>query len=198
MKLNKKILLIIFILFIFFTLNFTNNTFAVLDVTTDEKVVTFPDLPEEILNCKNIIILEANTNESGTNYWLFGTNADDFYYNTSEILFYMVTGDDPSITMWSKGSSITNRPLKEHLKLYPDNSNKFIYTNNPILDSDGSLVFQGAPLTTTVLPEIMEQVEMKEVTAEILGVLPIVLIILVSLIAFWKGLSLLSRILHKS
>lgn len=73
----------------------------------------------------------------------------------------------------------------------------FMYSNTDIKDVDGSLVFQGAPQATH-LAQIVEQAKPEKTMEEIVGILPVVLITLVSLIALWKGLQAILRILYRA
>lgn len=50
----------------------------------------------------------------------------------------------------------------------------------------------------TILAEIVEQAETEKIMAEILGILPILMIILVSIIAIWKAIKLLKNVIKTS
>ena len=68
-------------------------------------------------------------------------------------------------------------------------------SSHDIYDIEGNLVFQGAPLPTH-LAQVVEQGKPKEVMKEVLGILPVMMIILVSLIAFSIGLRHLFKLLR--
>lgn len=77
------------------------------------------------------------------------------------------------------------------------------YSSVDIYDSDNNVLFQGAsqPVEETnqvVLAEIVEPMEMDKTLAEILGILPIVIVVIVSLIAIRKAIAFLRTLLHRS
>ena len=80
-----------------------------------------------------------------------------------------------------------------------DSVDQIVFSSCDILNSDGEVVFQKTPVgvQSTLVP-IVQQAPLEETTKEIVGILPIVLIILVGLIGLRKGLALLSQTLHKA
>ncbi len=74
---------------------------------------------------------------------------------------------------------------------------EFLYSNCDIKDPfNGKVVFQPTP--AVVLAPIAQEAPLEGIVQEIVGILPIVLIILVGLIGLRKGLALLSQTLHKA
>lgn len=76
----------------------------------------------------------------------------------------------------------------------------FMYSNTDVKDVDGSLVFQGAPQVPEITKALVEQTKQVGMSPmeQIKTILPVVLITIVSLIAFWKGLCLVRRILSQA
>lgn len=81
-----------------------------------------------------------------------------------------------------------------------NNYSELYYTSINIYDSErNNVVFQPAPqVETTILAPIVEQVETNQVTAEIVGILPIILVLLVSILAIYKAIRLLRNVLKTS
>lgn len=79
---------------------------------------------------------------------------------------------------------------------YFENGN-FSYSNYDIKDTDGNVVFQGAPQGTQ-LSQIVEQAETEKTLAEIIAILPMILVIIVGLIGLRKALAFLQKLLRKS
>lgn len=74
-----------------------------------------------------------------------------------------------------------------------------IYSSHDVLDSSGNVVFQKAsqPVQGT-LAKIVEKQETNKVMEEILGILPVIIVVLVGLIAIRKAIAFLAHLLHQS
>ena len=73
--------------------------------------------------------------------------------------------------------------------------------NFNVLDESNNILFQGASQpaeTQVVLAEIVENQETNKVMEEIMGILPIVIVVIVSLIAIRKAIAFLRTLLHRS
>lgn len=76
---------------------------------------------------------------------------------------------------------------------------EIVYSNYDILDENGEVVFQQPPqVQETTLAPIVEGVEAKKTLAEVVGILPVVLVVVVGLMAIRKALKFLKRTLIKT
>ena len=78
--------------------------------------------------------------------------------------------------------------------LYPNNS----YTFFDLKDSQGNVVFQAPSQTRTIVASQVGEVEMNRTLQEILGILPVVVVVLVGLIAIRKGILFLMARMKKA
>lgn len=65
-------------------------------------------------------------------------------------------------------------------------------------DDNSQIFFPKTPLENGIVAQAVEQVEMSQVQAEILGILPMTLVVLVSLVGLRKALKMLETFLHRS
>ena len=75
------------------------------------------------------------------------------------------------------------------------------FTSNDILDNNGNVVFQAPPQvqeTQAIIAEQVGEVEMNKTLQEILGILPVVIVVLVGLIAIRKGIQFLMARMKKA
>ena len=80
-------------------------------------------------------------------------------------------------------------------------ANQEAFTNFDILDNNGNVVFQAPPQVQETQAIIVEQVgelEMNRTLSEILGILPIVIVVIVGLIAIRKGIIFLMARMKKA
>lgn len=77
-------------------------------------------------------------------------------------------------------------------------SDFFSYSNFDILDEYGNLVFQAPSQTQTIVASQVGEVEMNKTLQEILGILPVVVVVLVGLIAIRKGIIFLMARMKKA
>lgn len=74
----------------------------------------------------------------------------------------------------------------------------FLASNYDILDENGEVVFQQPPqVQETTLAPIVEGVETKKTLAEVVGILPIILVVVVGLLAMRKAIRFLMRTLKQ-
>ena len=137
----------------------------------------------------------------------FASSGDDYYNvrNSVNTTFYFETFDYryPSILQ-----GLTTKTLSDYSNSSSDTglyvggfqltSDSILFLNFDIYDfnNQDELVFQGAP-QPTLLAGIVEQQEMKPLQ-EILGILPVVIVVLVSLIAIRKGILFLMARMKKA
>lgn len=65
-------------------------------------------------------------------------------------------------------------------------------------DDKSQIFFPKTPLENGIVAQAVEKVEMSQVQAEILGILPMILVVLVSLVGLRKGLKMLETFLRQS
>ena len=71
----------------------------------------------------------------------------------------------------------------------PDST--FLYANHDIYDFESNLVFQQPPMVQPIIASQVEGVEMDKTLAEIMGILPVILVVIVGLIAIRKAIQFL-------
>ena len=211
--LKNKIFIIIFSLFILCTLN--SKVFA-----SSEKSVEFNDntyyysLPE---GCVNYIIAY----DSDTSFLLFYTKDNEGVFN------YGIRGSYPSVQYYTdKSFSSTKKYYRTYTKTYPitqSDGRKFIdfansntlreyetfsnclglvYSTVDVYDMNDSnkVVFQPAPveITQVLLEETTKAGIMNQIKTMIVGFLKYLIVLVVSVIAFYKGWKFLSTQLRKA
>ena len=110
--------------------------------------------------------------------------------NPVVFLTYQYNSSDDVFSHYSDGASSGYRTFVDVTVLA---------SNYDVLDQNGKVVFQKTPVgVQPTLAPIVQQVPLEETIKEIVGILPIVLIILVGLIGLRKALALLSQTLHNA
>lgn len=197
--LNNKFNLII-ILLVAIVLGFSNSVFANYDFTYNDNTYSL-DIENIITNFNNYdyhFIYQENSNRI---YIILFSTKPTLYRNGSNLCFnasrmYCLNLDyyynDPMNLFKSEISDPRG---------YIIDTNWFYYCDFDFLDPNGNVVFQRAPQEQaqelTLVP-IVEQAEMEKTMAEILGILPLVVSLLVSIIAIRKAISFLRNVLKTS
>ena len=185
MKTKISFILLIFIAFIAI---FNSKCFADFEfISSDGNTYTIGDLPFDTETYPYYIILD----ESGSNRYKIIFSRVPFIANSSNGRVWTSNNSSCSNILYFKNSNSYN------------NSYGTSYTSHDILDSNGNVVFQVArqPVEETsqvVLAEIVENQEANKVMEEILGILPVIIIVLVSLIGLRKSFSFLKNLLKQS
>ena len=188
----KKVFLIYLLPIVFMFVLFSNSKcFA--SIVIDENTV-YPDVPSQYSDM-NFVILVSGDNK---NLLLFDDLKGNPFIEGNNIRFknskdeygtmhwFMMSGDHTD--NWSFMSDTTF--------LGSISSSKFLYSTVNIMESsDSDKVFFKPPQT---LAPVVATIKMKTVLQEILGILPIMIIVLVGLIGLRKGLALLFLILRQS
>lgn len=78
-----------------------------------------------------------------------------------------------------------------------DDSPDFKFTTKNVSDASTNDVFF-SPITNLILPNVMKEIQMKEVLATVVGLIPLALGLMVSYLGLRKGLALLQTILHRA
>ncbi len=203
----KKFYTLFLLMFIFFSLNITcyasyNST----QISFDEAFETFTN-SEHSGECKYYIYTERVT-DNGSNI------CELFYFNDLSAVPRSYTSV-PDVCIDFIGTFYGFEPpnsfqsYSDRLYLRSDSS---VYTNYPFSDDqlkDITFVdfsskkvaddfFKGPPLQTSIIAEKVEGQEMIKVLQEIVGLLPTILIILVSLVGLRKAWTFLSNVLKAS
>ena len=196
--LNNKFNLII-ILLVAIILGFGSSVFASYEFTYNDVEYSLPDLPRDDTN---FIIL---SNSSYYYVYYFSGDVDNLYfgYEGSDFCAYYYSSNSCSYTLYHLSINSTNwvfersSSFNRGLML----SGSPLYSTFDLKDNNGNVVFQGAPQEQaqelTLVP-IVEQAEMEKTMAEILGILPLVVSLLVSIIAIRKAISFLRNVLKTS
>jgi len=83
-------------------------------------------------------------------------------------------------------------------EFYTYDLSKFVYSC-PLYDFDGNVVFQVAPQEEEpILTQTITSVDFSEVLAEVLAILPILLVVVIGLLALRKAIKLLLQTLHQA
>ena len=184
------------------------------DITINDTIV---NIDNRFSDYKNMVILLGHMGNNSY-YYLYCTNEDIVYKEYSNGYKALVNSLDNS-GIWDRWiTSSSDISSLSSLDFSSSSSNKTctfgsgsIFSVNSIkfskLDiinaNDNSLLFQGAPQEqqttqgTTILVPIVEQQEMKPLQ-EILGILPVVIVVLVGLIAIRKAIQFLMARMKKA
>lgn len=196
---KKKILFSVLLVFaIFFITSFYNVSKATFTITSNTEyfesnsTLTFPDLSEEyneLLKSKPYIFTSYNNK-----YYRFLILTDgSYFYKKNDDLkikgsYYLAYNDGSG---WTYSQDIGDGTSWSF-------NNIFYYHADVYSDVNKSNFFYVTPLIVAQAVQRVGAQEMKQVTKEILAILPMILSVLVSLLAFSKGLNLLLSFLRKS
>lgn len=118
---------------------------------------------------------------------------DGILYNRYFLLDY----EHECNTFTSKG--LSSYSVSEGARIGSFTLDKLVYSNVDIKDPDGNVVFQGASQPTRgTLAKIVKAETMKNPLQEILGILPLTLVVVVSCLGLRKALTWLSTLLKQS
>lgn len=153
-----------------------------------------------------------DTQLSGSKYWcseddenyIIGGSYNNKAFNDYCFLIYNIESGETENTLKAEDIEGTSTISNDGSLLVSFNKDNFIavyrttelYSDNTYTQVSNSSFFQQPPVG--VLAPIVEEAPLGETIKEIVGILPIVLIILVGLIGLRKGLALLSQTLHKA
>lgn len=195
---NKKIFFILLLTFLFLITFFTSNTKAYTVNNIDFGDVPLPDdIP--------VAYVLYQTNYGGDrSYALVYAPISDFSKIMLKELsvgycleFYSKDGNstvsikrcyfNPSTSSWDVPEDI-NKGF---------GFSKALSSNYDIFDNSGNVFFQKAPLLTK-MAQVVQESKPEETLKEIVGILPLILVVVVSLIGLHKALSMLFRLLRQS
>lgn len=211
---NKKILIIALFLILFCLLGYSKS-FASTDI-----IINNISLNEKELNFINNIMRD----NSNYRYYAVITGNDGkkfayFYSSDIELKFYIKEtsfnsgfyalwcNDDKSNTLiynlddfslFASYDSFTTVWIT-----YKDSlSNKVnsLYCNFDVYSDNtyAKVLFQGTPQVQGIVAQQVEEIQLSQAQEEVLGILPMTLVVLVSLVGLQKGLKMLETFLHQS
>lgn len=195
-KIFFSVLLVFILFFIALFTNVSHASFTVTDNTNNTnnpQTYTFADIPDAYIDYFNRGYLIRQYN--GVFYFVL------YRENT---LCYAKNGvmDIKNIVYLSYDKNTQKYDLKSNNTSANGDVADYIYYNGDIYtdENKSDYFFQKPPLLPVVTQAVVKvgALEMKQVTKEILAILPVILSVLVSLLAFSKGLSLLLSFLRKS
>lgn len=196
---KKKILFSVLLVFaIFFITSFYNVSKATFTITSNTEyfesnsTLTFPDLSEEyneLLKSKPYIF----TSYKNKYYRFFILTDGSYFYKDNDKLrikgsYYLAYNEGSG---WTYSQDIGDGTSWSFNTI-------FYYHADVYSDVNKSDFFYVTPLIVAQAVQRVGVQEMKQVTKEILAILPMILSVLVSLLAFSKGLNLLLSFLRKS
>lgn len=202
--LNNKFNLIIILLFAI-VLGFSNSVFASFDISINNDIFTLGDISGynnfyityEFSDNNYYFYLTALNNDFDINNLYYDSNRSSIRFSSSGTRYYYWS--DPHI--YSPDCSWVIKDQNSFNSGYGIYATNIVYSTFDIKDKNGNVVFQGAPQEQaqelTLVP-IVEQVETEKTMAEILGILPLVVSLLVSIIAIKKAISFLRSVLRAS
>lgn len=197
---NKKIF-IVFLLTVTF-LFFINNLycFGYTDPLINSGTISYTLTDEDIEKCESIadgrpFFIATNNSNS---WVVIGSTLDSYFYITDGT-FYCSSGqyyfkDLYSATSLNNMSLVNNGYLKSCETAF-----SYYYTSKDIKKED-DVFFHQSPqgIIATLVEEIQKTGIMGQVMKEILGVLPLIIVVVVSLVGLRKALQMLSMLLHKA
>lgn len=170
---------------------------TILDNNTE---IELPDFPSDYEDFSYYFLSKDNNNNSYTLY----VGDSPFLYCTIEGSNYVLTSIKYytyhlSNNEWTLDFKHLNSSSRDTI---PDNDTySCLFTSHDILDSEGNVVFQ-APTQEVgsqgIIAEQTQGVQMDKTLQEILGILPVVLVVIVGLIAIRKGIVMIKTFLKKS
>lgn len=203
---NKKILIIALFLILFCLLGYSKS-FAAVSYTYNGNKITLPGIPEKE-GYTNYLIYYNNDNPNVVYLKLFPTDLSYYpnvlkannnltlgTYNSSSCAFapsysYKIeTGKD-----WSKESDSGVVGVTSTVTVVACTTD--IYYSDGKQKTDDKPFFQQTP--QVVLAPQVEGIQLSQALEEVLGILPMTIAVLVSLVGLRKGLKMLETFLHQS
>lgn len=202
---NKFYMIIPGVLFIVLLFVMTTGSFANSDITFyNGNTYSLPDFSSYVENKDYCIFYGTNKNMGlqfilvpydSSSYSIKVEKSAGFYSlrlsNRFDIIKYNYYCCSLGSSSWSQGQT------SDYSGYYFNGGIVDFLTTKDIYDQNGDVVFQKAPQATH-LAQVVEQAKPEKTMEEIVGILPVVLITLISLIALWKGLQAISRILYRA
>lgn len=203
---NKKILIISLFLILFCLLGYS-KCFASVSYTYDGNKITLPEVPEKE-GYANYLIYYNNDNLNIVQLKLFPTDLSYYptVYKPNGVLglnTYNSTSNSPAPSYYydvEKGTDWKKTSDSGYIGVI-DSSNIVacttdIYYTDGKQKTDDKPFFQVTP--QVVLAPQVEEIQLSQTLEEVLGILPMTLVVLVSLVGLRKGLKMLVTFLRQS
>lgn len=197
---NKKILFIL-VAFLFCLFVFSGSSKATFDFTYNDTNYSLPDLPSDVSNKDNFLIIQNSVGE----FYLFFTASDYPIYakvfDSSTYYFYPVS--DVYFCLYIFSPSDSQNSWKFHTSQYSKNLlfdvSKFHYFNSDIYTDKNlsDVLFQGAPKKVTEaveIPTIQNPQQIPETIVKVVKmIIPVCLVILATLLI----ISLIQSVIYR-
>lgn len=154
-------------------------------------------------NLSDMIVFKYNTEDY---YWFYFTPSNEYFvFDSYEDGFSTSNSGFPYANYFIDTNS-NDRELKLRTSANSRISNStvsVVYSSYDVFDTNGNVVFQAPPqeqiqATSLVVAPQVEGVQMNKVLQEILGILPVILLVIVGLLAIRKGIQMIMAFLRKS
>ncbi|MCI9063412.1 MAG: hypothetical protein HFJ17_02250 [Clostridia bacterium] len=195
---NKRIKIVLCLLiFVFFILISSSSVFASTFITVDDNTIEIPDYITEKYS-HYFVAKRKETKDGyaffvGNSPFVFTTEGDKLYLNTTNFSAIGFSEFDKiNFAHFDTLSDISKYEIDKFMKF---DSMEIKYSNADIV-KDNEKVFPEAPLGT-IATEITS-VDFSMVLQEVLGLLPMILVILIGLIALMKAIKLLYSIFQNA
>lgn len=195
---NRKILFTVLFVLLFILINCSRCFASTIPENMEEfgdhnpYLVVFKDKDEKVFL---VSFLEQATTDDGS--WFSNTGEHIRVYEYVNSKWVLKIDDVTEMTY----SYFKTGPYCRYLLISQYGSSiEVVGSNYDILRSDdkSQIFFPKTPLENGIVAQAVEQVEMSHVQAEILGILPMTLVVLVSLVGLRKGLKMLETFLRQS
>lgn len=204
--------LIIISLFILLLFTFSVSSFSGSSIVYEGQSYTLSDY---LSSFKNITIFKKVDKQGKFYSYVYcASNSDyniiagDFGFTVSsglstDYIFFNDVFYDNLEGLLSSGEEYSRRVNTFHNSEYMVNiSSNIIYSNCDVKDSEGNVVFQGAPQVPEITKTLVEQTTQAQITQQlqtmIVGFLKYLIVFVILVISFWKGLKFLLRQLQEA
>ena len=207
---NKKILIIALFLILFCLLGYSKSFASSIDTISFTASSSFSnDEKREYTNIKlpdgvgKYFVIDIDSNDyvdcfCSDNQIIM--SEDCFLYSVGLRRFNCTLKDFINNTGWRRASVNGDYSYCNYIDLSGNNGQpvKVFTASNNILNADGTIFFRLAPQVQGIVAQQVETVKMSQVLAEIITLLPLILVVMVSLVGLRKGLKMLVTFLRQS
>lgn len=194
---NKKVL-VVFLLITLFTFLCSSSCFANVIYKYNENDIEFADLPLKFDVETHYAIFDGGKYGYSLVYYE-GSDFGKFVMDNGVLKSYKKDGShivDGSVKLCDYDSSSKNWKASKDWGDCTGGIVGFIYSNVDVFNTDGTVFFHTTP--QGIVARQVEEVEMSQVQAEILGILPLILALVVSFLGLRKALKMLATFLRRS
>lgn len=199
---NKKILIIALFLILFCLLGYSKSFAA------SSNNLEFPEFKDKMTDEYDACFIYKKTSDECIYLVVYSTT-----YPTENVSLH---GYLPYYVKNSSGVESITTGIYRYYKL--DNNNNWVldcystsyalnvtlsldnlyYSSVDIKDIDGNVVFSVPPQVQGIVAQQVEEIQLSQTLEEVLGILPMTLVVLVSLVGLRKGLKMLETFFHQS